>query len=203
MRCSCCLRTLVLLACTILGVFHSVSSYKLANEPEADALPEKSPVKCSPYDLGSCYDPPAPRVGRREKLAELKRGIDCKHPTNHDFTVCDIFLGKKRELENVVSLQHQDTVVDETAPEVPLLSKKVCKPIFPWCRGPGGKKKYRTEKRKETALKLETPGGKSDESGQKKCSYLDLLCLGGRRTLFQDKCTETPNHPMCRWFGRK
>ena len=159
-----------------------MSSYKLANEPEADALLEKSPVECSPYDLEGCYDPP--RVNRREKLAELKRGTDCKHPSNHGFTVCEIFLGKKRELENVVSLQHQDTVVDEIAPEVPLLSKKVCQPIFPWCRGPGGKKKFKTEKRKETALKLETPSGKSDESSEQKCSYNDLLCLGGgRRTV--------------------
>ena len=156
----------------------SVSSYELANEPEADALPEKSPVKCSPYNLEGCYDPP--RVGRREKLAELKRGINCEHPSNpKTATICNIFLGKKRELQNVVSPQYQDTVVDEASPEVPLLSKKVCKPIYPWCRGPSGKKKYKAEKRKETALKLKTPGGKSDESSQQKCSYNDLLCLGG------------------------
>lgn len=197
MTSSCCFSTTLFLTCTLLGLLHSVFPYGLNAQATADSVPEKSQLKC-PHNLGDCNE--LPRVGRREKIAELRRGINCAEKKSHRPSICKVFLGRKREVEKM-DVPNRETLEHR--------AKRFCKFLLPICRGPAGKMKYLTDKRRKTETVPEagkTTNKSEDQPSQENCSIYDVWCLSGRkRTLSQRICEDSVSSqtPICRWsFGK-
>ena len=63
-------------------------------------------------------------------------------------------------------------------------AKRFCKFLLPICRGPAGKMKYLTDKRRKTETVPEagkTTNKSEDEPSQENCSIYDVWCLSGRK----------------------